>query len=637
MTGNPLLLVIVAGIMFAVLGGVTLLSHIYSLNGIKSKTVGDGQHGTARWATKAEIKKIYRHVPFDPQRWRKQASKGQTLTGDDGKPLPQGIVVGCTGNTTAMVDTGDVHALMIGAAGVGKTAFWLYPCIEYACASGMSWLSTDTKGDVMRNYGHIAKQYGYNVSVIDLRNPTRSNGNNLLHLVNKYMDLYQQHPDTLVYKAKAEKYAKIISKTIILSGMDAASFGQNAYFYDAAEGLLTATILLVAEFCEPEKRHIVSVFKIIQELLAPSQKKGKNQFQQLMEMLPDDHKAKWFAGAALNTAEQSMASVMSTALSRLNSFLDSELEQLLCFDTEIDAEKFCNEKSAIFVVMPEENPNTFFMISLIIQQLYREILAVADEHGGKLKNRCVFFCDEFGTLPKIESAEMMFSASRSRRLQIVPIIQSFSQLDKNYGKEGAEIIVDNTQLTIFGGFAPNSSSAEVLSKALGSRTVMSGSVSRSRNDPSESLQMIERPLLTPDELKSLPKGNFVVMKTGVHPMRVKLKLFFKWGIEFDEDNPYAVPDHGGREVQYAEKKEIMDGIIKKYHPDWIVKDKPATDGGNGISGQDQAESENHEPQQTPPKKPGDKKGGGGAVIREKPSAKQTTPLPKPEVKPNEPS
>ena len=635
MTGNPLLLVIVAGIMFAVLGGVTLLSHIYSLNGIKSKTVGDGQHGTARWATKAEIKKIYKHVPFDPQRWRKQAAKGETPTGDDGKPLPQGIVVGCTGNTTAMVDTGDVHALMIGAAGVGKTAFWLYPCIEYACASGMSWLSTDTKGDVMRNYGHIAKQYGYNVSVIDLRNPTRSNGNNLLHLVNKYMDLYQQHPDTLVYKAKAEKYAKIISKTIILSGMDAASFGQNAYFYDAAEGLLTATILLVAEFCEPEKRHIVSVFKIIQELLAPSQRKGKNQFQQLMEMLPDDHKAKWFAGAALNTAEQSMASVMSTALSRLNSFLDSELEQLLCFDTEIDAEKFCTEKSAIFVVMPEENPNTFFMISLIIQQLYREILAVADEQGVKLKNRCVFFCDEFGTLPKIESAEMMFSASRSRRLQIVPIIQSFSQLDKNYGKEGAEIIVDNTQLTIFGGFAPNSSSAEVLSKALGSRTVMSGSVSRNRNDPSESLQMIERPLLTPDELKSLPKGQFVVMKTGVHPMRVKLKLFFKWGIEFDEDNPYAVPDHGGREVQYAEKKEIMDGIIKKYHPDWIVKDKPAADGGNGISGQDQAESESHEPQQTPPKKPGDKKGGGG--MNPVPPNRRTALKPAQEVKQNEPS
>ncbi len=273
-------LVLVGAVMLAVLGGVTLLAHIYSLNNIKSRTVGDGQHGTARWASKTEIKRTYKHIPFTPERWREQAKRGEKPTTLDGAELPQGIVVGCTGNITAMVDTGDVHALMIGAAGVGKAAYWLYPCIEYACASEMSWLSTDTKGDIMRNYG------------------------------------------------------------------------QNAYFYDAAEGLLTATILLVAEFCKPEQRHIVSVFKIIQELLAPSGKKGKNQFQ----------------------------------------------------------------------------------------QLYREILAVADENGGKLKNRCVFFCDEYGTLPKIESAEMMFSASRSRRLQIVPIIQSFSQLEKNYGKEGLRLL-----------------------------------------------------------------------------------------------------------------------------------------------------------------------------------------------------
>lgn len=631
MTGDPFILVIAAAVMFAILGGVTLLSHIYDLNGIKSKTVGDGQHGTARWASKAEIRKTYQHIPFTPEKWRAQAKSGKTPATGDGKHLPQGIVVGCTGSTTAMVDTGDVHVLMIGAAGVGKTAFWLYPCIEYACASGMSFLSTDTKGDVMRNYGSIAKAYGYHVSVIDLRNPTRSNGNNLLHLVNKYMDLYQKE-NKLLYKAKAEKYSKIISKTIILSGMDAASFGQNAYFYDAAEGLLTATILLVAEFCEPQKRHIVSVFKIIQELLAPSQKKGKNQFQQLMELLPNDHKAKWFAGAALNTAEQSMASVMSTALSRLNAFLDSELEQLLCFDTEIDAEKFCNEKSAIFVIMPEENPNTFFMISLIIQQLYREILAVADEQGGKLKNRCVFFCDEFGTLPKIESAEMMFSASRSRRLQIVPIIQSFSQLEKNYGKEGAEIIVDNTQLTLFGGFAPNSSSAEVLSKALGSRTVMSGSVSRSKNDPSQSLQMIERPLLTPDELKSLPKGDFIVMKTGVHPMRVHLKLFFKWGIRFDERNPYTVPDNGGRKVAYAEKKEIQDAIIQKFHPDWLVQEQPDEDSGSHAGGQTQTEPASSTPQKTPPKKPGGKKGGGMNPV---PPSRRSAAKPQQETPANE--
>ena len=391
---NISILITVGTIMALALGGITLFSYIYSLNHIKSKTVGDGQHGTARWATRKEIRSTYKRVPFEPDEWR----RGKNLPKDKDGNLLQGIVVGCEGKekTTALVDTGDVHALMIGAAGVGKTAYWMYPCIEYACATGMSFLSTDTKGDIMRNYGTIAKEkYGYHISVIDLRNPTRSNGNNLLHLVNKYFDLYKGYPDQLVYKAKAEKYAKIISKTIILSGMEAGNFGQNAFFYDAAEGLLTATILLVAEFCKPEERHIVSVFKIIQELLAPSKnavaKNGKkNQFQELMDLLPSDHKARWFAGAALNSAEQSMNSVMSTALSRLNAFLDSELEQMLCFDTEIDAEKFCNEKSAIFLILPEENPNCYFMVSLIIQQLYREILAVADENGGKLKNRCIF-------------------------------------------------------------------------------------------------------------------------------------------------------------------------------------------------------------------------------------------------------
>lgn len=577
MSGSTILILAIA-IMFCVLGGVTLLSHIYTLN-IKSKTVGNGQHGTARWASGTEIKRTYRHIPFEPDKWRRQAENGERPTSSvSGRELPQGIVVGCKGsdkNTVAMIDDGDVHALIIGAAGAGKTALLLYPNIEYACASGMSFLSTDTKGDILRNYSGIAKDhYGYNVSVIDLRNPTHSHGNNLLHLVNKYTDLYKNNPEMIAYKAKAEKYAKIIAKTIVFSDSDSAAFGQNAFFYDAAEGLLTAAILLIAEFCKPSERHIVSVYKIMQELIAPSPVKGKNQFQLLINMLPDEHKAKWFAGAALNTAEQSMMSVISTALSRLNAFLDSEIEQLLCFDTEIDAERFCNEKSAIFIIMPEEDPNKFFIVSLIIQQFYREVLAVADEMGGKLKNRCIFFCDEFGTLPKIDSAEMMFSASRSRRLQIVPIIQSFAQLEQNYGKEGAEVIIDNTQLTIFGGFSPNSSSAEALSKALGSRTVMSGSVSRSKNDPSQSLQMMERPLMTADELKSMPKGQFIVMKTGFYPMKVRLKLFFKWGIEFDKE--YISVDNGNRKVEYADKLEIINGIAEKYPNNCTeTEEKPA--------------------------------------------------------------
>ena len=552
------LISVLAVIFIAFIVLVNLLDN-KSLNGIKSKRIGNGQYGTAHWASKTEIKKAFASLPFEPEKWR----KGKNL------PTVQGTIIGCRGtdkNTIAMIDERDVHTLMIGAAGIGKTAYFLYPNLEFACASGMSFISTDTKGDVFRNYGTIAKKYyGYNVSVLDLRNPTRSDENNILHLVNKYMDLYLYDKNNLSAKAKAEKYAKITAKTIIDIGGGSTESGANAYFYDAAEGLLASVIMLLAEFGDKNERHIVSVFKLIQDLLAKvqpdSKAKAKTYFSELMEKLPPEHKAKWLAGAALNTSDQTMLSVMSTALSRLNSFLDSELEQMLCFGTAIDAEKFCNEKSAIFIVLPEEDVSKYFMVSLLIQQLYREILVIADENGGKLKNRVMFFMDEMGTFPKIDGMEAMFSAGRSRKISIVAVIQSFAQLEQNYGKQGMEIITDNTQLTVFGGFAPNSKSAEVLSKSLGEQTVLSGSVSNGR-EKSQSLQMIGRPLMTVDELKSMPKGQFIVMKTGVHPMISKLKLYFKWGIKFDEE--YRLSDKAARPVSYKDCGELIRDVSLKY-------------------------------------------------------------------------
>ena len=128
----PLVAVGVIGALFILL--ISLLTNNYSLNNIKSKTVGDGQHGTARWATTKEVKKTFANVPFDVASWRA------------GKNLPevQGLILGSTQHgkqLNALVDRDDVHCLMIGASGVGKTAFFLYPNLEFACASGMSYTS----------------------------------------------------------------------------------------------------------------------------------------------------------------------------------------------------------------------------------------------------------------------------------------------------------------------------------------------------------------------------------------------------------------------------------------------------------------------------------------------------------------
>ena len=603
MNENVWPLILLGGGLLAFLLVVSFLSKNYSLNNFKSKTVGDGQHGTARWATPREISKTYRTVPFRPRRWR----KGEDL------PTEQGLVLGSVGGRNhkseggfllktsrklleklrrpvegkrktkkkskalskvkkmieeqrdirALVDSDDVHCLMIGASGVGKTAFFLYPNLEYACACGMSYLALDTKGDLARNYGCIAsKYYGYQVTVIDLRNPTCSDGFNFMTLVNHYMDRAKRDPNDLTAKAKAENYAKILAKTII-SPEGSSQYGDNAFFYESAEGVLAAIVMLLAEFILPEKdgtekRHIVSAFKLVQDLLAaPGGGRGKNGFHVLMDMLPSIHKARWVAGAALTAADQAMASVMSTVLSKLNAFLDSELEQVICRDNPIDAERFASSKCAIFVVIPEEDPTKNFIASLMIQNLSRELFSVADENRGRLKNRVVIYADEFGTMPPFDVLSL-FSAGRSRGLTLVPIIQSLAQLEKNYGKEGAEIICDNCQDTIFGGFSPQSKTAEALSAALGSRTVLSGSVSQGK-ESSQSLQMMERPLMTPDELKSIPKGEFVVMKTGTHPMRTRLRLFLDWGITFDPDG-YRMPERAARKIAYVNRDELARNI-----------------------------------------------------------------------------
>lgn len=122
--------------------------------------------------------------------------------------------------------------------------------------------------------------------------------------------------------------------------------------------------------------------------MAPSGMKS-TQFKELFNHLPENHKARWFAGVALNTSDQSMQSITSTALAHFNTFIASELEHVLCFYTDTDAETFCNQKSTIFLVLPVEDNTKHFIISLIIQQLYREILVVAND---KVLNSKIVLC-----------------------------------------------------------------------------------------------------------------------------------------------------------------------------------------------------------------------------------------------------
>lgn len=252
-------------IIFSIIVLVVLIAAYFisssgkNLNSIKSKPVGDGQFGDQKWATKQELNNNLVIIPYEPEKWRN----------GENRPQLEGIILGAVKSgkkVSAYIDTSDNHTLSVSAPGGGKTSSFVYPNLEFLAAVGNPFFVTDTKGDAHQTYAPVLeKYYGYKTYVIDLRNPTRSDSYNLMYLVNKYNDRYES-TKSLADKARAETYAKVLSNSIVhMDGFKSA--GQNQYFYESAEGIITGVILLVSELCEPEEKHIVSVFKIIEQLL----------------------------------------------------------------------------------------------------------------------------------------------------------------------------------------------------------------------------------------------------------------------------------------------------------------------------------------------------------------------------------
>ena len=520
-----------------------------SLDRITARTVGHGQHGTARWANRREIRKYYTLVPYEVEAWRK----------GEHRPEHSGFVLGTYHRgrkLIAWVDASDSHAMMIASPGGGKTAYFLYPNIEYAMACGSSFVTLDTKGDLYRNMATIGeKYYGYHTVVYDFRKPMASDTYNLMSLVNKYMDQYKR-TGSVNDKARAEKQARMVAKSIITGGVDMDNMGANSFFYEASEALLTSAIMILSEYGEPGTRHISSAHKLI-DAVSVKEKGKPNLYAQLLAALPKYHKAAMLSSSAVNSAEQTVASIVSTAHSRLNELVDSELEQMICFDTKFQVEEFIEHPTGVYIVLPEEDTTKYFIVSLVIQQINAELTAMADRLGGTLPKKVLCFYDELGTIPKIEGLDAIFTASRSRNMSIVGILQGTSQLNDKYGKDVAETMFNSCHDTIAGAFGPLSQDAEFISKQLGNRTAQTGSVTTDgkTGDQSSTQQMMEVPLMAPNELREMPKGEFVLLKTFCRSTKTHMPLFTDWGIKLEDK--YQVPTRDIREIPYQDVNELI--------------------------------------------------------------------------------
>ncbi|MGP1544319.1 MAG: type IV secretory system conjugative DNA transfer family protein [Candidatus Fimenecus sp.] len=509
------------------LSSLVLLYNDNRLDNFANVSVGNTQHGSARFMTEKEERKSYDFIP-------------------DGKEMTPAFIVGRKSKTWITEQT-DKTLCLIAPPGGGKTKSVFIPTFYYnafvnknTCGKGASILSLDVKSENFKTAGKVLKDNGYDILFLDFRNPLKSYKFNLLNGVNDEFDKYKRTEDKserLKYYAKAERYAKQVSASIIKNIMGASKDSASDFFDKTAQGLITGLILLVSQYGEPQERHIISVFKLIVELnglIDNGNIENGQQTSKLMELLKyiDDKRVSDYVGAAINADVRTAMNIFSSALAKLIEFIDAELEQMVCgHSPEINAQSFIDKPTAIFLICPDEDNSRHFFASLFIRYFTTQLIDLAEQtEGMKLKRPVLCFWDEFGNMPPIKDVDGLFTAARSRGIRFLYSLQSFSQLEKNYNRTYKDIILDSSQILMFTFLSPTAlETAKKLSEILGNRTVLTGSITANpkkdllSESTSTSYQMMKRPLMTPDEILSIPIGTYIVLKAGGKTEQIKMK------------------------------------------------------------------------------------------------------------------
>lgn len=499
-------------IAFCILGYLAL--HGKPKLAIRDDVAGSGQHGDAHFASDTEVMRAFKPVSF-------------------GRECVPGFLVGLE-KEKWVIDDSDAHMMLLAGTGAGKTTTVFIPTLEYnfrvnqnTGGRGASMLALDVKGTLYEATAAEAQAKGYRTPVINLRDVFRSYPINILYSVNREIDAWRRS-ESEDQKAKhygaAERYAKTLSDAIV-NLVPRNGGGDNQFFIDTAQNMITGFILLVSLYAPPEARHIISVFGLIIELSSNDESllpigMQKTKLATLMEHIQDDRIRNYVASATCADQRTSL-NIFSSALADLLKFVDAEMEQLLTgYSEELSAEKFINQPTIVYVICPDENPTRHFLASLFIRLFSNELIEFAEQpsNGGVLPRQVLYLADEFGNYPPIRDIEALFSALRSRRARLLISLQGDSQLRTKYDEQRAITIESNCMIFMFSALAPSASqTAKRISEILGNETIMTGSKSISKGVTTTNTSLAGRPLLTPSQLVRLPWGQFIVQKTGYAP------------------------------------------------------------------------------------------------------------------------
>jgi len=424
---------------------------------------------------------------------------------------------------------------LLDGSGSGKSASYVIPNAYQLLGS---YVFTDPKGELYDKTAGYLKSQGYDIRVLNLVNPKKSDGYNpLLHI-------------------QSEVDVDVIANTIV-KGQKADGGNADPYWDDMAEMLLKALIYYLIATRPEEEQNLASCAELVR---AANNNGGGNLLTELMNQLPYDHPARMNYKSIEIAPEKTYGSILSTLQSKLGKFDSKEIGELTSTNT-IDFEAIGSKKTAVYVISSDTHTAYDFLLTIFFSQMIQHLYDYADVKGGALPQPTYFILDEFANIGKIPDFDKKISTSRSRKISFSVILQNLDQLEAVYEKSH-ETIIGNCDTTLFLG-SNSQKTVEYFSKELGEKTVSrdSWSVSKDKNmwrqGYNKSDQIMARALMTPDELRRLNNDMCIIFEKGLKPIKARKYYYFKYNTE-KLVKQYMV-DHNDRE-------EINRGKWRKYNP-----------------------------------------------------------------------
>ena len=471
---------------------------------------GKKDKGYSRWAKESEIKKTLSEV--DPKAYKADAAGLAVI--NNGKKM--------------WVDNGEMHNLIMGATGSGKTQIVVFPLVYNLAKHDESMIITDPKGEIYENTANMLKERGYNIVLLNFRNPQNGNAWNPMTLPYK---LYKEG-DT----DKAIELLDDLALNILYDGK-----ANDPFWEKTSADYFTGLTLGLFEDADEKEININSVNLMAtigeERFGAPNNNYIKEYFNG-----KDPSKPAYInASGTVFTADETKQGIIATFKQKIKLFSSREnLSEMLSY-SDFDMRNIGRNKTAVFLIVQDEKKTLHPLATIFIKQCYETLIDVAQESGGKLPFRTNFILDEFANMPPLKDVTTMVTAARSRLIRFTFIIQNFAQLTQVYGKENGDTIRGNCNLVYL--ISSEMAALEEISK-------MCGEVKSKEKEKTAST-----PLVTVSDLQRLSKFEIIVLRRRMFPYKTRFQTDFE--VDWGRTYPKAVPP-------VREKKEVQLFDIREF-------------------------------------------------------------------------